>query len=124
MNLKTIACPSCGGMVEVDEYSKSFTCNFCGYTTIIEKERNSYADGCIEKAELFIRNQQDYSSAKSQFEYASSSDPADPRPWLGLLRCDTRDFQKNYMYQFLIMNHYGLMDLNKEFKNIMINMLI
>lgn len=100
MKLVGVKCPNCNAVVEVDEYSKSFVCKYCGVTTIIEKDKFNinYNDSRVEKAELFIRDQKDYKNAIRNYEMIISSDPSDPRPWLGLLRCATLDFsQKLYL---------------------------
>ena len=96
MKLISMICPSCGAKVEVDEYSKSFTCNFCNVTTIIEKDsyNYNYNDERVQKAEMYINQHQNYSEAKTQYEWINNSDPNDPRALLGLLRCATRDLQE------------------------------
>lgn len=100
MKLTSVTCPSCGGIVEIDEYSKSFVCKYCGVTSIIEKDSYNfnYNDSRIEKAKLYIKNQQDYKNAVQNYKTVINSDPSDPRPWLGLLECATCDFtQKLYL---------------------------
>ena len=96
MKLISMLCPSCGASVEVDEYSKSFTCKYCHVTTVIEKDsyNKNYNDSRIEKAEMYINKHQNYKEARSQFQWAADSDPNDPRALLGLLRCATRDLQE------------------------------
>ena len=96
MNLVPVKCSTCGANVEVDQYTKSFTCSFCGATTIIEKNpySSSYHDESLEKAELLINNQQNYLEAKNKYSYMTSSYPDDPRVWIGLIRCYTRDLKE------------------------------
>ena len=67
MKLISMICPSCGAKVEVDEYSKSFTCKYCNVTTIIEKDylNTNYNDDRIQKAEMYIDQHQNYEEAKS-----------------------------------------------------------
>ena len=95
MELIPVQCSHCGAGVEVDSYSKSFICSVCGGTTFIEKNNNSfsdtYHDESIRNAELLIENQTNYIEAKNKFDYMTKSYPDDPRPWLGLIRCYTRD---------------------------------
>ena len=69
MKLVTMSCPACGGKVEADEYSQSFTCGFCGTTTVIEKEGYNYADDTIREAELLIRNKKNYKTARNKYSY-------------------------------------------------------
>ena len=96
MKLISMICPSCGAKVEVDEYSKSFTCKYCNVTTIIEKDylNTNYNDDRIQKAEMYIDQHQNYEEAKSIYRSINESDPNDPRALLGLLRCATRDLQE------------------------------
>ena len=101
MKLVSVRCPSCGSNVEVDEYSKSFTCKYCNVTTVIEKDafNKNYNDDSIKQAEMLIDTNQDYDNAKFRFKNITTSDPKDPRAWLGLVRCYTRDLkEKMYIY--------------------------
>ena len=94
MKLVSVKCPSCGAVVEVDEYSRSFQCKHCGVSTVIEKDsyNTNYNDERLQKIELMIREHKNYKDAKSKFKFMIDSDPRDPRPWLGLVRCLTCDF--------------------------------
>ena len=38
MKLITLNCPKCGSRLDVNEDLKSFTCNYCGTTTLIDDE--------------------------------------------------------------------------------------
>lgn len=93
MQLISVQCSHCGAPVQIDSYNKSFICNICGGSTIIEQNNynNSYHDENIQKAELLINNQNNYKEAKNKFEYMTTSYPDDPRPWQGLMRCYTKD---------------------------------
>lgn len=93
MQLVPVQCSHCGAGVEVDAYTKSFVCNVCGGSTIIENSQHhsDFHDNSINKAEMLIDNQDNYSKAKSEFEYLTTSYPDDPRPWIGLIRCYTND---------------------------------
>ena len=93
MNLIAIKCSTCGSNAEVDQYTKSFYCEACGTTTIIEKDgyKDSYREESLEKAELLINNQNNFSEAKSKYSYLMSSYPDDPRPIIGMIRCYTHD---------------------------------
>ena len=94
MKLVPVTCPACGATVEVDEYSRSFQCIHCGVSTVIEKDsyNTNYNDDRLDKAELLIREHKNYKDAKYKFKCITDSDPMDPRPWLGLIRCLTCDF--------------------------------
>ena len=98
MKLIAMVCPQCGAAVEADEYSTSVNCKFCNMNIVIQQKSNNYHDESLKKAELFIREHKDYKKAKSTFEMVKNSDPRDPRPWIGLIRCLTRDFtEKMYI---------------------------
>ena len=94
MKLVPVKCPSCGAVVEVDEYSRSFQCKHCGVSTVIEKDsyNYNYNDDRLEKTEIMIKEHKDYKGAKLRFQTMIDTDPKDPRPWLGLIRCLTCDF--------------------------------
>lgn len=98
MELKQIKCPACGANVEVDEFSKSFTCNYCNAVTIIEKKYDDYTEKANEenyiKAESFIKDFKDYKNAKNQFESVIRRSPNDPRAIWGIIRCFTKDFNE------------------------------
>ena len=96
MELIPVQCSHCGANVEVDSYSKSFICNICGGSTMIEQNNydNKWHDESIQKAELLINNQKNYKEAKNKFSYMTTSYPDDSRPWLGLIRCYTRDLEQ------------------------------
>lgn len=98
MKLIAMICPTCGASVEADEYSTSVDCKYCNTHIVVQKKFDNYHDERLRKAELFIREHKDYKQAKSSYEMVKNSDPKDPRPWIGLVRCLTRDFtEKMYI---------------------------
>lgn len=135
MKLVSIKCPSCGASAEVDEYTKSFTCIYCKTTSLIEKEErnSSYNETKMNKAEIFIREHKDYLNASEQYQSIANNDPKDPRPWYGLIRCITQDFnlklylevpgyepiwQKNMEYRLMnCYEKYMFLEHKEEFKN-------
>ncbi len=94
MELKAYTCPRCGAALEADEFTTTVRCPHCDVTLQIQQDKffSSFNDEYLMKAELLIRENKDFKNAKSKYESITTSNPRDPRPWLGLVRCLTCDF--------------------------------
>ena len=100
MKLLRLNCPNCGAKLCINDSLKSFTCNFCGTTSLLDDEvikvEHRIIDNKIEEtiksidALLKIKK---YDEAFKKAEKLVNEYPYEPRSWYNYIKCETRNFE-------------------------------
>ena len=105
MKLIELKCPSCGSNLKVNKELKTFTCNFCGTTTLLDDEvvRVEHRIVGTKKKERIdgleaLVDDKRYDLAVDKAKKLTEEYPQESRVWLSLLRALTEDFTRKYDY--------------------------
>lgn len=109
MKLIKLKCPSCGSNLEINKELKSFTCNYCGTTSLVDDEVikvehrivGTKKKERIEALEALVEDKR-YDVALKKAEKLTEDYPQESRVWLALLKILTEDFTK----EFNNLDHY------------------
>jgi predicted RNA-binding Zn-ribbon protein involved in translation (DUF1610 family) len=113
MKLLQLKCPSCGAKLTVSDHLKSYTCNFCGITTLLDDEvvKVEHYINNIEKDELFKKVDAyiklgEFVAAKKSCEEMLEKYFYDPKAWLYAIAIATENYNENIIVDCELLNVY------------------
>lgn len=125
MKIIVLKCPSCGASLKVSDSLKSFTCNFCGTTTLLDDEiirvehtiKNLDKDEIYKKIDGYIKI--DYlDEAKDTIDELIKKRAFDSRTWLYAIKVYTNNYSENEWFDYdQIMEYLEKYELLEEDEN-------
>lgn len=105
MKIIQLKCPSCGANLKVSDKLKSYTCNFCGATSILDNEVikiehtfiNPEVDELYKKLDGYIKiNNKE--KMNELIDQVIDKRPYDPRTWLYAIKVETNNYSATIAY--------------------------
>ena len=105
MKLLQLKCPSCGSKIEVSDALEKFTCNFCGLTTLIDKEilkvehtiKSGEKDELFKKIDAYVKLGE-FKKAEVLCDELKEKYVYDPSIWLFLIQVYTNNFADDCVF--------------------------
>lgn len=132
MKLLQLRCPSCGAKLSVSSQLKSFTCNFCRTTTLLDDEiirvehfiNNVEKDEIYKKVEAYIKLNK-FDAAIKLCEEMIEKYFYDPQTWLYSIEVITQNYAENAIVDYTkvaeCLKNYEKLEQDKERKKINVN---
>ena len=113
MKLLQLKCPSCGAKLSVSNHLKSYTCNFCGVTTLLDDEiiRVEHHINNVEMEEIFKKidgyiKLSDFESARSISDELIEKYFYEPQSWIYAITIITENFNENAVIDQELLKEY------------------
>ncbi len=113
MKIIQLKCPGCGAKLNVSDQLKSFTCNFCGITSLLDDEvirvehtiKNAEEDELYKKIDGYIKLDY-YDDAEDTVDELIEKRAYDPRTWLYAIKVYTNNYDDNTVCDLDMINDF------------------